>query len=138
MAWDSTSARRRHKNASLGGGSRNIVVHTRQPSKAHTSLTKSSFVADPFLEGFLLPSFDPVEYLNTVLPPLKAPGSTSAFTTTRGGGGGQKTAASLADVSAEAQTVVSQLNAHTSRLTSTLTQLTDDILRSGSRLAYEV
>jgi hypothetical protein len=33
---------------------------------------------------------------------------------------------------------LSQLNAHTTRLTNTLTQLTDDILRSGSRLAYEV
>lgn len=34
--------------------------------------------------------------------------------------------------------MLSQLNAHTTRLTNTLTQLTDDILRSGSRLAYEV
>ena len=34
--------------------------------------------------------------------------------------------------------MLSQLNVHTTRLTNTLTQLTDDILRSGSRLAYEV
>jgi hypothetical protein len=44
----------------------------------------------------------------------------------------------LAELSAQAQTQLSQLNAHTTRLTNTLTQLTDDILRSGSRLAYEV
>lgn len=44
----------------------------------------------------------------------------------------------LAELSAEAQTTLSQLNAHTTRLTNTLTQLTDDILRSGGRLAYEV
>ncbi|TDZ23141.1 Malic acid transport protein [Colletotrichum orbiculare MAFF 240422] len=34
--------------------------------------------------------------------------------------------------------LLSQLNVHTTRLSGTLTQLTDDILRSGSRLAYEV
>lgn len=45
---------------------------------------------------------------------------------------------SLAELSTEAQTVVTQLNAHTTRLTGTLSQLTEDILRSGSRLAYEV
>lgn len=44
----------------------------------------------------------------------------------------------LADVSIQAQTVLSQLNAHTTRLTNTLTELTNDILRSGGRLAYEV
>lgn len=44
----------------------------------------------------------------------------------------------LSEVSLQAQSVLSQLNAHTTRLTNTLTQLTDDILRSGSRLAYEV
>jgi hypothetical protein len=44
----------------------------------------------------------------------------------------------LASVSIHAQTVLSQLNAHTTRLTNTLTELTNDILRSGGRLAYEV
>jgi hypothetical protein len=44
----------------------------------------------------------------------------------------------LSELSSQAQTTLSQLNAHTTRLTNTLTQLTDDILRSGSRLAYEV
>lgn len=46
--------------------------------------------------------------------------------------------ASLADLSTQTQTLLSQLNAQTSRLSNTLTQLTDEILRSGSRLAYEV
>jgi len=44
----------------------------------------------------------------------------------------------LSELSIQAQSVISQLNAHTTRLTNTLTQLTDDILRSGSRLAYQV
>jgi hypothetical protein len=44
----------------------------------------------------------------------------------------------LAELSTQAQTLLSQLNAHTTRLTGTLTQLTEDIMRSGSRLAYEV
>ncbi len=85
---------------------------------------KSPHVADPFLQDFLDPSFDPAEYLNSTLPSLQ---------TGRGSSG-----VPLADLSTQAQTTLSQLNAHTTRLTNTLTQLTDDILRSGSRLAYEV
>jgi hypothetical protein len=45
---------------------------------------------------------------------------------------------SVAELSTQAQALITQLNAHTTRLSNTLTQLTDDILRSGSRLAYEV
>ncbi len=44
----------------------------------------------------------------------------------------------LADLSKETNTLLSQLNGQTTKLSTTLTQLTDDILRSGSRLAYEV
>jgi hypothetical protein len=107
---------------------------------AEQGLAKSAHVADPFIEVFLLSSFDPAEYLNSVLPPLRpTPGLSSAAAQSSGSlAKGDKQPVPLADVSAEAQVVVSQLNAHTSRLTSTLTQLTDDILRSGSRLAYEV
>ncbi|KAJ2894277.1 Malic acid transport protein 1 [Zalerion maritima] len=90
---------------------------------------KSTHVEDHFLQDFLSQSFDPVEYLNSTLPPLS---TTSSGTTSSGG------PLALADLSNHAQTVVSQLNAHTTRLSSTLTQLTDDILRSGSRLAYQV
>jgi hypothetical protein len=44
----------------------------------------------------------------------------------------------LSELSIQAQSVLSQLNAHTTRLSNTLTDLTNDILRSGGRLAYEV
>ncbi|OLN92176.1 Malic acid transport protein 1 [Colletotrichum chlorophyti] len=91
---------------------------------------KSSHVADEFLIGFLDPSFDPAAYLNASLPPLQHGNQHSSRS------GGQ--AVPLADLSNEAQALLSQLNIHTTRLSGTLTQLTDDILRSGSRLAYEV
>lgn len=67
-------------------------------------------------------------YLNASLPPLQQAGHRTTGSS----------AVPLADLSNEAQTLLSQLNTHTTRLSGTLTQLTDDILRSGSRLAYEV
>jgi hypothetical protein len=85
---------------------------------------KSAHVADPSLQPFLNPSFDPADYLNATLPSLQ---------TSPGRGG-----VPLAEFSTQTQTMLSQLSAHTTRLTTTLTQLTDEILRSGSRLAYEV
>ena len=45
---------------------------------------------------------------------------------------------SLTELASQTQTHVAELSAKTSRLSDTLTQLTDDIVRSGSRLAYEV
>ncbi|KAI9836327.1 MAG: hypothetical protein M1838_005080, partial [Thelocarpon superellum] len=94
--------------------------------KAH-----SHHVADPTLKPFLAPSFDPADYLNATLPPLTCslPGASR-----QAAGAGE----ALSAVSSQAQTLLSQLSAHTSRLSHTLTQLTDEILRSGSRLAYEV
>lgn len=86
----------------------------------------NSAIVQPFLQ----PNFDPAEYLNFTLPPL-------ALTSTSHARSG-KTAVPLSDLSAQLQTLLTQLNAQTSRLSNTLTQLTDDILRSGSRLAYEV
>lgn len=88
---------------------------------------RSPHVADPAIQTFLQPSFDPAEYLNSTLPTL----SISA-TGTRG------KAVPLSDLSPQLQTLLSQLNAQTSRLSNTLTQLTDEIIRSGSRLSYEV
>ncbi|KND94639.1 hypothetical protein TOPH_01000 [Tolypocladium ophioglossoides CBS 100239] len=90
---------------------------------------KSSHTADGFLQGFLNPSFDPAAFLNASLPPL---------TQRQGPSQGGSEAVPVAELSARAQTLLSQLNAQTTRLSNTLTQLTDDILRSGSRLAYEV
>ncbi|KAI1769689.1 hypothetical protein GGR53DRAFT_473586 [Hypoxylon sp. FL1150] len=128
MSWDSKSATRRRQNSSVSSP-RSLPHHTRQQSK-QPAQPRSPHVTDPFLQSFLAPSFDAADYLNASLPPLQ----TSATAITRAGDG----AVPLAELSAQAQTQLSQLNAHTTRLTNTLTQLTDDILRSGSRLAYEV
>lgn len=89
---------------------------------------KSTHTSDDFLKPFLNPSFDPAAFINSSLPPLQ---QRSAAATPEASGG-------VADLSAQAQAMISQLNAHTTRLSNTLTGLTDDILRSGSRLAYEV
>ncbi|KAK7979761.1 monooxygenase [Apiospora arundinis] len=114
---------RRRQNSSLSSPSaRGLPLHLRQPSKAATQIeAKSPHVSDPFLQSFLSPSFDPASYLNAALPPLQA--HVSSVSSSPEGA---------------AQALLSQLNAQTTRLTNTLTQLTDDILRSGSRLAYEV
>ena len=84
-------------------------------------------MSDAALAPFLQPSFDPADYLNETLPSLSLSGRAA-----------KGTAASLADLSSQTQDLLSQLNAQTTRLSAILTQLTDDILRSGGRLAYEV
>lgn len=81
--------------------------------------TRSPHVADPSLTPFLRTEFDAADYLNYTLPALTSPSS-------------------LATLSSETQNLLGTLNTQATRLTSTLTQLTDEILRSGSRLAYQV
>ncbi|KHN97361.1 uncharacterized protein MAM_04958 [Metarhizium album ARSEF 1941] len=103
--------------------------HAREQPKAAIQ-PKSAHTSDAFLHDFLDPSFDPAAYLNAALPPL----ASSRHPSSQPG----SAAVPLAELSAQAQTLLSQLNAQTTRLSNTLTQLTDDILRSGSRLAYEV
>ncbi|KAJ5103569.1 hypothetical protein N7532_004098 [Penicillium argentinense] len=81
--------------------------------------------------NFADPNFDPAEFLNESLSPLtvaslqpnasRAPGSVP-----------------LTELSAQVQTLLSQISAQNVRLSSTLSQLSDEILRSGGRLAYEV
>ncbi|OQE19872.1 hypothetical protein PENSTE_c014G01272 [Penicillium steckii] len=81
--------------------------------------------------NFADPNFDPAEFLNESLPPLtvaslqpnasRAPGSVP-----------------LTELSAQVQSLLSQISAQNVRLSSTLSQLSDEILRSGGRLAYEV
>ena len=117
MAQDSKPTRRR--------GNSNAA---KQKTAPQTPLieAKSAHTADPALQPFLASTFDPANFLNSTLPPLRA--TTTSF----------KDAIPLGDLSTQTQTLLSQLNAQTTRLTSTLTQLTDEILRSGSRLAYEV
>jgi hypothetical protein len=91
---------------------------------------KPSYLSDDSLRPFIQPTFDPADFLNSVLPPLHL-ASHSAVSR-------QANALSLADLSSQTQSLLSQLNAHAARLTNVLTQLTDEILRSGGRLAYEV
>jgi hypothetical protein len=93
--------------------------------------SRSSHVSDPALAPFLEAHFDPAAYLNATLPSLSL--STGSARPLKSGN-----AVSLADLSSQTQDLLSQLNAHTTRLSAILTQLTDDILRSGARLAYEV
>lgn len=86
---------------------------------------------DPSLQQFADPSFDPVDYLNESLPPLTLASSQPHASRTPG-------AVSLADLSSRSQSLLSQLNTQHVRLSTILTQLTDEILRSSGRLAYEV
>lgn len=133
-------SRRRQNSSAATTRSRGLSLHNRGASRAALPgistppakiEPKSAHTSDPFLQAFLSPTFDAAEYLNSVLPPLQGSSSSLRSTSTT-------TKVSLAELSTEAQTVVTQLNAHTTRLTGTLSQLTEDILRSGSRLAYEV
>jgi len=89
---------------------------------------KSSRVSDQLVQPFLQPDFDPATYLNSTLPSL----SLSSTRTTNGN------AVPLPELSIQTQALLSQLNAQTTRLSNSLTQLTDEIIRSGGRLAYEV
>lgn len=131
MAGESKPPRPRQSSAA--SGTRNIAMHARQQSKQTVQLApQSQHVADPFLQDFLSPSFDAAAYLNASLPPLQTSSRTS------GGQSAVRNAVPLAELSVQTQSMLSQLNAHTTRLTNTLTELTNDILRSGGRLAYEV
>src|SRR5450432_1251725 len=121
MAWDSKASRRRQNS---NAATRN----THQAVSAETIKPKSSHVSDPSLQPFLAPSFDAAEYLNSTLPSL----TTNSVQHTK------SQDVTLTELSTQTQTLLSHLSAHTTRLTTTLTQQTDEILRSGSRLAYEV
>ncbi|PGH10900.1 hypothetical protein AJ80_07343 [Polytolypa hystricis UAMH7299] len=110
-----------------------IAAADTKPSAASEPAKSSEL--DASLRQFSDPSFDPVDFLNDILPPLTRTSfqqSTTTATTREPG------AVSLADLSAQTQTLLSQLSAQNARLSNTLTQLTDEILRGGGRLAYEV
>ncbi|KAK5175426.1 uncharacterized protein LTR77_000565 [Saxophila tyrrhenica] len=92
---------------------------------------RSSHVSDSTVQPFLQPDFDPVDYLNNTLPALSTSSiSRNTSTATR--------AVPLPELSSQIQGLLTRLNAQTTRLSNALTQLTDEILRSGGRLAYEV
>ena len=95
-----------------------------------TSELRPSHRSDPSLQPFVQPTFDAAAYLNATLPPLHL---SSTPVSQRSSG-----SVTLGDLSTQTNQLLSQLNAQASRLTNSLTQLTDDILRSGPKLAYEV
>jgi hypothetical protein len=85
---------------------------------------------DPMLESLCHPEFDPVDWLNEVLPNLTLSTQAQASKVGR--------STQIQTTSSEVQAVLSKLNTHNIRSSSVLTSLTDEILRSGNRLAYEV
>lgn len=87
--------------------------------------------ADPILSKLKEPSFDAVTFLNDSLPVLSI--SSAHQPGPRGG-----KVAQIQDASTQLQALVTKVNTQHIRSSSQLTQVTDDILRSGSRLAYEV
>src|SRR4051812_31848501 len=106
MSWDSKVARRRQSSAA--SGTRNIAIHARQQAKRSIQ-PQSQHVADPFLQDFLTPSFDPASYLNATLPPLQTSSRTPASQAS------SQAPVPLSELSIQTQTVLSQLNAHTTR-----------------------
>lgn len=110
------------------------MAQTSQQSSAGTS-KNGAVLAQPQLESslrhFTESSFDPVDFLNDHLPPLTL--SASQPHASRA-----SNSVSLAELSSRSQSLVSQLGTQNVRLSGNLTQLTEEILRSGGRLAYEV
>ena len=89
--------------------------------------SSNPYLLDPNLQPFLSTSFSPTEYLNAHLssPPSglsKSPQQSQ----------------SLATLASETQSHITRLTTQQTRLSTVLTELTDDILRTSSRLAYEV
>lgn len=92
------------------------------------SVAKSPHVADDILIPFLQPTFDPADYLNATLPSLSITAPARE----------QPDRATVSDLSTRTASHLTLLSAQASRLSTVLTQLTDEIIRGGSRLAYEV
>ncbi|KAL8671574.1 MAG: hypothetical protein Q9168_003936, partial [Polycauliona sp. 1 TL-2023] len=89
--------------------------------------SKSTHFTDPLLQPFLAPTFTATTYLNSTLP--SPPSKTQQLSAPQ---------PTLSTLASQTQSHISILSAQTSRLSATLTALTDDILRSSSRLTYEI
>lgn len=89
-------------------------------------LSRSNYIKESNLQEFLSPTFSPIDYLNATLP--SHPSSTSTKTVPP----------SLSALASQTQTHISMLTAQSTRLSTTLTALSDEILRTSPRLAYEV
>ncbi|KAH8695423.1 hypothetical protein BGW36DRAFT_382667 [Talaromyces proteolyticus] len=99
-------------------------------ASGHATTAQQSHL-DPSLRPFTDSSFDPAAFLNDTLPPLTLSNSQPHASKSPG-------AVPLTDLSSRIQSLLSQLGSQNVRLSDILTQLTDEILRSGGRLAYEV
>ncbi|KAJ5577267.1 hypothetical protein N7535_004193 [Penicillium sp. DV-2018c] len=105
-----------------------MASQTYSPSTGAGTKSPNQPAAAP---NFADPTFDPADFLNESLSPLTVASSQPNASRSPG-------AVSLTELSAQVQSLLSQVSAQNIRLSSTLSQLTDEILRSGGRLAYEV
>lgn len=104
------------------------------PSKTPNLALPSASTTNPPNPEYTDPSFDPVDFLNDALPPLSLQSSQSQSQSQS-----QSTRPiNLTELSSRVQSLLSQTNAQNVRHSTNLTSLTDEILRSGNRLAYEV
>ena len=99
---------------------------TRAATRTPTTTTSST--TEPHQPNFTSPTFDAADYLNEILPALSLPSQSQP----------RSTGSSLSDLSTRTQSLLSAITAQNVRLSTTLSQLSDEILRSGGRLAYEV
>ena len=76
-------------------------------------------------------AFDPIEFLNSSLPPFSSPNVPQYSSKS-------SKASQIQDAFTQVQGLLATLNAQNIRYSNALSQLTDEILRSGGRLAYEV
>ncbi|KAI1617086.1 hypothetical protein EDD37DRAFT_645123 [Exophiala viscosa] len=84
----------------------------------------------PLLTRLGQPSLDPVDFLNDVLPTVNLSSQAHVQKTTR--------SAQIQSTSTDTIALLSSLNGINIRASSDLGTLTDEIIRSGNRLAYEV
>jgi hypothetical protein len=103
------------------------IAETTRSLPGHLDIPES----DPIIQKIQDASFDPVGFLNSAIPPLallNSPQNSSK----------SSKVAQIQDTATHIQGLLAKLNAQNIRYSNTLTQLTDEILRSGSRLTYEV
>lgn len=99
---------------------------------SHTSTARAgSKTATQTTPSFEDPNFDPAEFLNESLSPLTLSSLQGSAVRIQG-------SVPLSELSVQVQNLLSQISAQNVRLSSTLSQLSDEILRGGGRLAYEV
>jgi hypothetical protein len=107
------------------GGRAALIMPSRVDTDGESGTTSDSLLAN--LNG---PHFDPVDFLNETLPTLSLSSQSQTAKTSR--------STQIQTSSTETLGLLSSLNAINIRSSTELTTLTDEIIRSGNRLAYEV